>query len=383
MVKKPLFPGQLESEKVVIYERRHWFAIIKWIGVRPPILLLVSLMIAWGATKLLAPPQGIKLVYWLSILAPALIWIVWRVLDWGNDRYIVTNKRVIHRERVYFFSEERKEAYLDRVQDVTIEIINPFANVLNFGDVIIETASKAGTIEFQAISKPRDIQRLLLESAGLPPKKGELASQPQRRLLGRGIWRMFYPTYPSEEEDVIIWRKHWWVLNRDLVLPLLAIFALGTIWLWALTSLKYPGWINVLFTLGLATIAFWVAFKLIDWHNDLYILTKDRVIDIEKKPFVFEHRREANLDAIQDVSLEQIGLTAKVLDFGNVLLKTASGAGEFTFDSVPHPEEVQATIAERLNEFRQEKRLADQERQRAAIVAIVEDHLRQRETDER
>ena len=194
---------------------------------------------------------------------------------------------------------------------------------------------------------------------------------------------MLYPTHPTEEDDVIIWRKHWWVLNGDLILPVLAIFVLATIWLWASTSLDYPGGVNVLFVLGLAGIALWIAFKTIDWHNDLYILTKDRVIDIEKKPFISEHRREANLGTIQDVSLEQIGLTAKMLDFGNVLLQTASKAGEFTFDKVPHPKEVQATIAERLDEFRHKKKLAEQEKQRADIVVIVEDHLRQAEGEEK
>lgn len=385
MVEKPRFSGQLDDETVIIYERRHWFTIIKWIWGRPLLLLPISLVIAWAVTTILPVTALVGLAYWLVILSPALTWIVWRALDWENDHYIITNKRVIHRERVYFLSEERKEAYLDKVQDVAIEIVNPFANVLNFGDVVIETASKAGIIKFQAISKPHDVQRLLLESAGLPPKKGDLTPQPRRWLLGRGIWRMLYPTYPTEEEGVIIWRKHWWVLNSDLILSLLAIFVLVTVWLWALTSLSYPGWVNVLFALGLAGIAIWIAFKTIDWHNDLYILTKDRVIDIEKKPFVFEHRREANLATIQDVSLEQIGFTAKMLDFGNVLLKTAGRAGEFTFDSVAHPKEVQATIAARMNEFRQNKRLAEQEKQRATtvIVAIVEDYLRQTEGEEK
>jgi len=198
-----------------------------------------------------------------------------------------------------------------------------------------------------------------------------------------GIWRMLYPTYPTEEEGVIIWRKHWWVLNRGLILPVTSIFVLATIWLLIATSLKYPIWVNLLFALGLTGSAAWVAFKLLDWHNDLYILTKDRVIDIEKKPFISEHRREANLGTIQDVSLVQIGLIAKMLDFGNVLLQTASKAGEFTFDKVPRPKEVQATIAERLDEFRHKKKLAEQEKQRADIVAIVEDHLRQAEGEEK
>ena len=33
-----------------------------------------------------------------------------------------------------------------------------------------------------------------------------------------------------------------------------------------------------------------ILWKAIDWRNDLYVMTPDRVIDIEKRPFVFEDR---------------------------------------------------------------------------------------------
>jgi hypothetical protein len=79
----------------------------------------------------------------------------------------------------------------------------------------------------------------------------------------------------------------------------------------------------------------------------------------------------------------QPNLIAKMLDFGDVLLQTAGKAGEFTFDSVPHPEEVQATIAKQLDEFRQKKKLADEASQQASIVSVVEDYLRQSQTDNR
>ncbi len=383
MANKPRFPGQLEDESAIIYKRRHWITVVQWIW-RPLVFLLICLLIAWGMTSLLRPSSVVsRVLFWLVFPAPALISLVWKALDWGNDRYIVTNKRVIHRERIYFLFESLVEAYLDMIQDVTIDIASPLANLLNFGDVTIETAGPGDPIKFQTVSKPRDIQRLILESAGLPGKEQPVTPQPPSGLSWRGMWRMLYPLYPAEEEGVIIWRKHWWVLYSDLILPLMVGFVLAVIWLWALTSLKYPGWVNFFFILGLTVTGAWIAFRMIDWHNDLYILTEDHVIDIEKKPFIMEHRREANLSAVQDVSFEQASFIAKILNFGNVRLETAGKLGEFTFDNVPHPEKVQATIMERLSVFRLMKHREERERRRAEIISILEEYLGQRETNHR
>ena len=373
----PRFPWQLPNESIIIYARRHWVTLIQWIW-RPFVFLLICLLIATGLMLLPGFPDRARVLVWLVVPAPPLIWLVWRALDWSNDRYIITNKRVIHRERVYLFFESRKEAYLDKIQDVTIKIASPLAYLFNFGEVIIQTAAgQDGAINFQGISRPREVQRLIIASAGLPEKEQQLAPSPRPRPLSKVVWQMLYPLYPTEEENMIIWRKHWWVLHGDLVVLLMAGFALVIAWLWVLTSLSYPAWLNALFALGLIGLGAWIAFRLIDWHNDLYILTNDRVIDIEKRPFVMEHRREANLGAIQDVSLEQKGFIAKVLDFGNVRLKTAGKLGEFTFDNVPHPRKVQETIMERLNAFRQKKKREEMEKRRAEIISVLEEYLSQ------
>ncbi|MGA9348454.1 MAG: hypothetical protein WBW48_06580, partial [Anaerolineae bacterium] len=74
MIKESRFPGQLDDERVIIYERRYWYTIIKWIGL-PLLFLLISLLIAWVVTNLSAPRSSLELIlYWLVILAPALTW---------------------------------------------------------------------------------------------------------------------------------------------------------------------------------------------------------------------------------------------------------------------------------------------------------------------
>jgi len=119
----------------------------------------------------------------------------------------------------------------------------------------------------------------------------------------------------------------------------------------------------------------WFIWRAIDWRNDLYVLTDDRVIDIEKVPFLYEHGREAGLDKIQDVRYWREGFIAIRLDFGNVRLETAGEIGEFTFDSVPHPREVQIEIFNRLEQFhRKAEREARQRRQEELLDLLARYH---------
>ena len=404
MVEKPQFPGQLDYEEVVICERRHWYTIIKWIGL-PILLTLISSLIAWVVTQLLSPPSSLRLVlYWLVILAPALTWTVWKALDWENDRYIVTDKRVIHIERIYLTREKRDEAPVAMIQDVSVEMKGLMTHLLYFGDVTIQTAGTLGTIRFKGIPKPRKAQAQILalvsrakaarpakeepqaiqavreivgwpkeESRPLPPTAEELrweSERPRRAQLSEVIKRMFFPK-PVFGENQIIWRKHWWVWLKEMVSPLSAFVILFILWVAASLLFGVSLWFDLLLGISLAVTSVWFIWRSIDWRNDLYVITDDRVIDIEKVPFIREHRREAGLDKVQDVRYLQEGFIASRLDFGNVRLETAGGIGEFTFDSVPHPRAVQIEIFNRIEQFRRKAGLEGRERRQAEFLDLL------------
>lgn len=393
MAEKQVFPGQQEDEEVIIFQRRHWFVLLMWLLLPTLSLIPLSLM-AWGVIRLLDPSRLVQALIWLFFMAPALGWFAWLFLDWENDHYIVTNKRVLHIERVYFLYESRDEARLDRVQDVTVEIPDIVANLLYYGDVTVETAGTEGRIVFRAIAKPRKVQRRIFELIALANGPGRaltpeqirerLSWEPRRRRYQRlpeMMIRMFYPVVPTGE-DVIVWRKHWWILLTQLGRPLLVLLALTILWLLAVrANLGYPLWVDSLFAISLAGILLWLVLIWVNWHNDLYILTPDHVIDIEKVPFIFEHRREASLAMIQDVSYVQPSFLHKLLDFGNLRLETAGTVGEFTFDNVPHPREVQNRIFERIGAFRRKAQEEAERRRREEIAAIVEGILRRRTSE--
>jgi uncharacterized membrane protein YdbT with pleckstrin-like domain len=405
MVKESRFPGQLDDERVIIYERRYWYTIIKWMGLLPLLFLLISLLIAWAVTNLSAPRSSLELIlYWLVILAPALTWIVWKALDWENDRYIVTDKRAIHIEKRYLTREKRDEAPLGMIQDVSVEMKGLMTHLLYFGDVTIQTAGTLGTIRFQGIPKPRKAQAQILalmsqakaampaeeepqavqvvreivgwpkqEPQSLPPTAEELrweSERPRRAQMSEVIKRMFFPRLVFGENQTI-WRKHWWALLKGMISPLLTFVILCILWVSASLLFGVSLWFDLLFGVSLAATSVWSIWRTIDWRNDLYVITDDRVIDIEKVPFVYEHRREAGLDKIQDVRYWREGFIATRLDFGNVRLETAGGIGEFTFDSVPHPGQVQIEIFNRIEQFRRKAGREGRERRQAEFLDLL------------
>ena len=406
MAKKPLFPGQLDDERVIIYERRHWFTIIKWIR-RPSILLLISSLIAWVVTTLLEPTSILSLVFYCPAIL-SLIWLVWNALDWENDRYIVTDKRVIHIEKLYLTREKRDEAPLSMIQDVYVEMKGLVTHLLYFGDVTIQTAGTLGTIRFRGIQKPRKAQAQILalvsqvraampaeeesqaiqdvrgmvgwpkpEPKPLPPTAGESrweSEQPRRAQISEVIKMMFF-TKQVFGKNQKIWRKHRWALLKEMVSPVLALVILLILWTAASLLFGVSLWFDLPLGISLAVTLVWFTWRAIDWRNDLYVITDDRVIDVEKVPFLYEHRREAGLDKIQDVRYWREGFIALRLDFGNVRLETAGEIGAFTFDSVPHPREVQIEIFKRIEQFhRKAEREARQRRQEELLDLLARYH---------
>ncbi len=376
MVDEAQFSGQQEGEKIIIFARRHWYVLSQWLRV-PFLLLFLSALATRFAFSYLDIKGTKAILAWPIALMPASLWILWRVGDWWNDHYIVTDRRVIHIERVYGLMERREEAHLDMIQDVTVEMPTFMANLLGFGNVLIATAGAAGTIAFNSVSDPRGIQAQIFSL--ITPTEGEGGEglgdgerpAPEQGLR-QFIASLFRPSIP-DEPGLLVWRKHWWALFQALTSPLLALAAVVILLLLARTFLEegLPLWANLLFALSLALIGLWILWRSIDWENDLYIVTNERVVDIEKIPLVFEHRREASLGMIQDVSYTKPSFIAQRLDFGDVRLETAAAVGLFTFDSVPHPQQVQAEIFRRLQAFRQRAQQEEERRREEEIVRLL------------
>ena len=417
----------LEPGELVLYHcRRHWIFFFQHMAFSTLFVLTYLVLVMW--LRVIASVRVTPLV--LPIIPVYGLAFVWHWINWHNDYFAITTQRIAHRERVTFLYESRHEAPLDRVQNINV-VVSFVGSGLRYGDLTVETAAEVGSMHFRTIPSPermreaiweemrraqatrRAAQRLLIRDA-LADRMGVVAKElspeahwgdeppldgltrPDSPEVNPGpimkavMWlaeRDLIPRTRIESDEEIIWRKHWVFLFMDLLVPSLLITPLIV-----LTVLAFFGFPNQLvdlifvypYILLVATILVlgWLWWVYNDWGNDLYIVTAERIIDIEKRPLFFsERRREASLGVIQNVSLEIPNIVASAFNYGDVLVQTA-GAGEFTFTKVPNPNEVQNQIFQRMQAYRdaqQEREAARRREELAEWFDVYDDLQRERE----
>ena len=95
----------------------------------------------------------------------------------------------------------------------------------------------------------------------------------------------------------------------------------------------------------LATFGFSLA-SFIKWFFNIYIVTNERIVDIDFYYLLYKKFAQAELTRIQDIQYTSGGILAAVFNYGNVRVQTAGESPNIDFDSVPHPEKVVETIRE-------------------------------------
>jgi uncharacterized membrane protein YdbT with pleckstrin-like domain len=163
-----------------------------------------------------------------------------------------------------------------------------------------------------------------------------------------------------ESAGEITWRRHWAFLLRRMVGPVLY-------WLIGSGVMLVLGYLP---KLGLAVWAWWLVFVLGVmtpavlgalweygvWGGDIYRLTDERIIDIERLPLgLRETSRESELDRIQDIDVDIPNILARFFNVGHVKIKTGAAGSDLTFLGVADPYSIQRDIWHRLAMLRRKK----------------------------
>lgn len=159
-------PNQRPDEHVVLFLRRHWFAIL---GIVTAFTILTGIPITIGAifwdivqTWMAHPLYGPLLViigsmYLLSVWLFAFL----EFTDYYLDTWIVTNERIINIEQEGLFHRTASELDLAAVQDTTAEIRGIIQTVFTFGNVFVQTAGSKGRFHFKNIDNPEDVKEIV------------------------------------------------------------------------------------------------------------------------------------------------------------------------------------------------------------------------------
>ncbi len=163
--------------------------------------------------------------------------------------------------------------------------------------------------------------------------------------------RYHLPNKLKNEKVIKIIRKDIFILlQKVLFFGLLAVLPLGLFYLLlsASPTLVSGNFGQAFLILGTSTyyLFIWVFFffSFIDYYLDIWIITNERIIDIEQRGFFSRIISEHKLFRIQDVTSETHGLLPTILRYGNVHIQTAGTKQRFLFNDIPNPGQIRDMI---------------------------------------
>lgn len=86
--------------------------------------------------------------------------------------------------------------------------------------------------------------------------------------------------------------------------------------------------------------------QFLTWFFNVYIVTDERVFDVDFINLVYREITDANLDQIQDVTVKVGSVIRTLFDFGDVHIQTAAAIAQIDFEAVPHPDRVAQVLRE-------------------------------------
>ncbi len=81
------------------------------------------------------------------------------------------------------------------------------------------------------------------------------------------------------------------------------------------------------------------------WYFNVYILTNERIIDVDFMGIAFKRVSECRLSQVQDVTFAVSGSLGTFFHYGDIFIQTAAERPEFEFRSVPRPDWVANEIS--------------------------------------
>ncbi len=361
-----------KGEKVRLISRRHPFFFFS----RIVLINLVSISLTTLLISSVFSYRGFSI--WLFLLG-IIVFILgglvsaWAALEWTNDYVFITTERVLVQKKLIGFFESRQEVPLNAILSTGMETSLP-GRIIGYGAVNLRSYN--GNLRFVKLPAPGLIIDLLEEERYRVEEERKEADQANmRQMLNQRIvngreqqgskttFQKGMLTVSMYEggsildaiakfiglrivkNGSVIYRTHWWILLKKtfspgLILMAAVVFVLS----------KLGGLIPILsettaFAMAIVVTisAFgWWLYQYIDWHNDIYIICPDQLMDVNRKPLGSEERRSAPLKNIQTVEFLQKGIIGLVLNFGTVRIQI--GNEELTFDNVYDPAAIQTEI---------------------------------------
>ena len=155
-----------DKEKIISVIHRHWFNILQHFF--SMILLSIVLFAGFFISPTMVPVLQDKDFYRLFLFVESTLavfifmysFILW--IDYYFDVWIITDIRIVNIEQKGVFVRQVSEMKFERIQDVTTKVGGLIPTILNYGDVIIQTAGERERFHFRMVPDPYAIKDLIM-----------------------------------------------------------------------------------------------------------------------------------------------------------------------------------------------------------------------------
>jgi len=160
----------------------------------------------------------------------------------------------------------------------------------------------------------------------------------------------------KDEKIILVLRQHLITQFNKVFVTILSLILIPML-------LQFAGFMDALpsqfanaFNIFWIVLAFGMLTRsFLSWFFNVYIITDERVIDVDFHSVIYYDISTAKIENIQDVTTKTMGPLTAIFNYGSILIQTAGEKNEFEFENVPQPAKVTKLLNELILEEEREK----------------------------
>lgn len=154
------FPGQRPHEEIFTVIHRHWFNILShfvtllFFGLGTLAFFFLAPWVASQLNIVLSPATTVFITTTLLLFLWVYAFFIW--IDYYFDVWVITDERILNIEQRGLFTRVISEVQLEKIQDITTRVGGFIPTLLNYGDILIQSAGQEHYFHFRNVGNPDD-----------------------------------------------------------------------------------------------------------------------------------------------------------------------------------------------------------------------------------
>lgn len=155
-----------------------------------------------------------------------------------------------------------------------------------------------------------------------------------------------FQTQQPHETIILFLRSHFvtnisWIIITGILLslPVIAVFLLPLFQIDFLSSQTFARYTAIYVLFYYLMVSSYVFISFLHWFYNVFIISSERVVDIDYSDIVIHNIAITNLSHIEDIHYAQSGFIPTFFNYGNLFVQTAGTERNFEALAIPRPRE--------------------------------------------